>query len=297
MKIGFIGLGQMGSAMAANLVKAGHDVTVFNRSPEKRRALLELGAHEADSVADACHGQVIITMLADDTAAADVALAKHGIVETLAKGAIHLSMSTISVALSKRLSETHAHAGQRFVAAPVFGRPDAAAAAKLFIVAAGEPAAVEACKPLFDALGQKTFPISTEPTAANLVKLSGNFLLAAAIEALGEAIALVGKAGIDRGAYVDLLTSTIFPVPAYKIYGGLIAESRFHPAAFAAPLGFKDIRLALAAAENLRVPMPLGSLLHDRFLRLLAQGGDSLDWAAIGGLAAQDAGDAKTAKR
>jgi 3-hydroxyisobutyrate dehydrogenase-like beta-hydroxyacid dehydrogenase len=296
MKIGFIGLGQMGSAMAANLVKAGHDVTVFNRSPEKRRALLELGAHQADSVADACRGQVTITMLADDTAVADVALAKHGIVETLAKGAIHLSMSTISVALSKRLSETHAHAGQRFVAAPVFGRPDAAAAAKLFIVAAGEPAAVEACKPLFDALGQKTFAISTEPTAANLVKLSGNFLLAAAIEALGEAIALVGKAGIDRGAYVDLLTSTIFPVPAYKTYGGLIAESRFHPAAFAAPLGFKDIRLALAAAENLRVPMPLGSLLHDRFLRLLAQGGDSLDWAAIGGLAAQDAGDAKPAK-
>jgi 3-hydroxyisobutyrate dehydrogenase-like beta-hydroxyacid dehydrogenase len=297
MKIGFVGLGHMGSAMAANLVKAGHDVTVFNRSPEKRRALLELGAHEAESVADACHGQVIITMLADDTAVADVALAKYGIVETLAKGAIHLSMSTISVALSKRLSETHAHAGQRFVAAPVFGRPDAAAAAKLFIVAAGEPAAVEACKPLFDALGQTTFPISTEPAAANLVKLSGNFLLAAAIEALGEAIALVGKAGIDRRAYVDLLTSTIFPVPAYKIYGGLIAESRFQPAAFAAPLGFKDIRLAMAAAESLRVPMPLGSLLHDRFLRLLAQGGDSLDWAAIGGLAAQDAGDAQTAKR
>src|ERR1700730_1576704 len=290
MKTGFIGLGHMGSAMAANLVKAGHDVTVFNRSPEKRRALLELGAHEADSVADACHGQVIISMLADDTAVADVALAKYGIVETLAKGAIHLSMSTISVTLSKHLSETHAHAGQRFVAAPVFGRPDAAAAGKVFIVAAGEPAGVEACKPLFDALGQKTFPISTEPAAANLVKLSGNFLLAAAIEALGEAIALVGKAGIDRRAYVDLLTSTIFPVAAYKIYGGLIAESRFQPAAFAAPLGFKDIRLALAAAESLRVPMPLGSLLHDRFLRLLAQSGDSLDWAAIGGLAAQDAG-------
>jgi 3-hydroxyisobutyrate dehydrogenase-like beta-hydroxyacid dehydrogenase len=296
MKIGFIGLGRMGSAMAANLVKAGHDVTVFNRSPEKRRVLLELGAHEAGSVADACHGQVIVTMLADDTAVADVALAKYGIVENLAKGAIHVSMSTISVALSKHLSETHAHAGQGFVAAPVFGRPDAAAAAKLFIVTAGEPAAVETCKPLFDALGQKTFPISTEPAAANLVKLSGNFLLAAAIEALGEAIALVGKAGIDRRAYVDLLISTIFPVPAYKIYGGLIAESRFQPAAFAAPLGFKDIRLALAAAESLRVPMPLGSLLHDRFLRLLAQGGDSLDWAAIGGLAAQDAGDAQTAQ-
>jgi 3-hydroxyisobutyrate dehydrogenase-like beta-hydroxyacid dehydrogenase len=295
MKTGFIGLGHMGSAMAANLVKAGHDVTVFNRSPEKRRALLELGAHAAGSVAEACHGEVIITMLADDNAVADVALASHGIVETLAKGAIHLSMSTISVALSKRLSEAHARAGQRFVAAPVFGRPDAAAAAKLFIVAGGEAAAVETCKPLFDALGQKTVPISSEPAAANLVKLSGNFLLAAAIEALGEAIALVGKAGIDRRAYVDLLTSTIFPAPAYKTYGGLLAEGRFQPAAFAAPLGFKDIRLALEAAESLRVPMPLGSLLHDRFLRLLAQGGDNLDWAAIGGLAAQDAGDAQAA--
>jgi 3-hydroxyisobutyrate dehydrogenase-like beta-hydroxyacid dehydrogenase len=175
----------------------------------------------------------------------------------------------------------------------VFGRPDVAEAAKLFIVAAGDPTAVEACKPLFDALGQKTTPISTDPAAANLVKLSGNFLLGAAIEALGEAIALIGKAGIDRRAYVDLLTSTVFPAPVYRTYGGMIAADKFQPAGFAAPLGYKDIRLALAAAETLQVPMPLGSLLHDRFLRLLAQGGDRLDWAAIGGLAAQDARDPK----
>jgi 3-hydroxyisobutyrate dehydrogenase-like beta-hydroxyacid dehydrogenase len=297
MKTGFIGLGRMGSAMAANLVKAGQDVTVFNRSPEKRRALLELGAHEAARIADACHGEVVITMLADDTALAHVALADGGVVGSLRRGAIHVSMSTISVALSKELAQTHAGAGQRFVAAPVFGRPDMAAAAKLYIVAAGDPTAVEACKPLFDALGQKTFPISTEPAAANLVKLSGNFLQAAAIEALGEAIALVGKAGIDRRAFVDLLTSSLFTAGAYKIYGGLIAEGKYQPAAFAAPLGHKDIRLALEAAESLRVPMPLGSLLHDRFLRLLAQGGDTLDWAAIGGLARQDAGDAQSAKR
>jgi 3-hydroxyisobutyrate dehydrogenase-like beta-hydroxyacid dehydrogenase len=290
MKIGFIGLGHMGSAMAANLVSAGHDVTVFNRSAEKRRALLELGAHEAAGIADACRGEVVITMLADDTAAADVVLGDDGIVANLAKGAIHLSMSTISVALSKELAQAHAKAEQRFVAAPVFGRPDMAAAAKLFIIAAGDPAAVEACRPLFDALGQKMIPIGTEPSAANLVKLSGNFLLASAIEALGEAIALVGKAGVDRRAYVDLLTSTIFPAPPYKTYGGLIAENKFEPAAFRAPLGYKDIRLALAAAENLRVPMPLASLLRDRFLRLFAQGGDNLDWAAIGGLATQDAG-------
>ncbi len=290
MKIGFIGLGRMGSAMAANLVKAGHDVTVFNRSPEKRRALVELGAHEAARVADACRGDAVITMLADDTAVAQVALADDGIVGELRRGALHISMSTISVALSKKLAQAHAEAGQRFVAAPVFGRPDAAAAVKLFIVAAGDPTAVEASKPLFDALGQKTVPISAEPAAANLVKLSGNFLLAAAIEALGEAIALVGKAGVDRRTYVDLLTSTIFPAPAYKTYGGLIADGKFLPAAFTVPLGYKDVRLALAAAETLQVPMPLGSLLHDRFLRLLAQGGERLDWAAIGGLAAQDAG-------
>jgi 3-hydroxyisobutyrate dehydrogenase-like beta-hydroxyacid dehydrogenase len=290
MKIGFIGLGRMGAAMAANLVKAGHDVTVFNRSPGKLRPLVELGAHAAGTVADACRGELVVTMLADDTAVADVAFPSGGIVSVLPKGAIHLSMSTISVALSKKLTEAHARAAQQFVAAPVFGRPDAAAAAKLYIVAAGNPSAVNMCKPLLDVLGQKTFSIGVEPSSANLVKLSGNFLLAAAIEALGEAIALIGKADIDPHVFVDLLTSSLFNAPAYKTYGGLIAESRFEPAHFAAPLGFKDIKLALAAAESLRVPMPLGSLLHDRFLRLLAEGGERLDWAAIGGLAARDAG-------
>jgi 3-hydroxyisobutyrate dehydrogenase-like beta-hydroxyacid dehydrogenase len=290
MKTGFIGLGRMGSAMAANLAKAGHEVTVFNRSPERARSLLELGAHQATSIAGACQGETIITMLADDKAVADIALTGDGIVGKLRPGAIHISMSTISVALSKELARAHAEAGQRFVAAPVFGRPEMAAAAKLFIVAAGDPAAVGACQPLFSAMGQRTFPIGTDPSAANLVKLGGNFLLASAIEALGEAIALVGKAGIDRRAFVDLLTSTIFPGPVYQTYGGAIADFKFQPAGFAAPLGYKDIRLALAAAESLRVPMPLGSLLHDRFLRLLAQGGDDLDWAAIGGLATRDAG-------
>ena len=290
MNIGFIGLGRMGSAMAENLLNAGHDVTVFNRSPEKLRPLLELGAHQAGSIAGACRGEVVVTMLADDIAVSDVAFSNQGVISVLRKGAIHLSMSTISVALSKQLTREHARAGQQFVAAPVFGRPDAAAGAKLFIVAAGSPAAIKTCQPLLDVMGQKTFPIDTTPASANLVKLSGNFLMAAVIEALGEAIALVGKAGIDPQVYVNLLTSSIFNVPVYKTYGGLIAEGRFEPALFAAPLGFKDIRLALEAAENLRVPMPLGSLLRDRFLRLLAGGDEQLDWAAIGGLAARDAG-------
>jgi 3-hydroxyisobutyrate dehydrogenase-like beta-hydroxyacid dehydrogenase len=290
MKIGFIGLGQMGSAMAANLLKAGHKVTVFNRRPDRRAPLVALGAHEASLVADASRAEVVITMLADDTAVEDVVFAKYGLLANLPKNAIHISMSTISVALSNRLALAHSQAGQRYVAAPVFGRPDAAAAAKLFIVAAGESAAIDACMPVFDSLGQKTSRIGAEPSAANLVKLSGNFLMAAAIEALGEAVALIAKAGIDRKAYVDLLTSTIFTATPYRIYGSLIAEGSFEPAAFAAPLGFKDILLGLDAAETLRVPMPLASLLRDRFLRLFAQGGNNLDWSAIGGLAAQDAG-------
>jgi 3-hydroxyisobutyrate dehydrogenase-like beta-hydroxyacid dehydrogenase len=279
--------------MAANLVSAGHDVTIFNRSPGRGDLLVELGAREATNLAEACSGSAaVISMLADDAAASSIALEQGGIIEHLPKGSIHVSMSTISVALSKALAQAHAKAGQRYVAAPVFGRPDMAAAAKLFIVAAGDPAAIDECQPLFGAMGQKTTSMGTEPSAANLVKLSGNFLLASAIEALGEAVALIGKAGIDPRAYVEFISSTVFNIPAYRIYGGLIAQGEFEPAGFAAPLGYKDIRLALAAAESLRVPMPLGSLLHDRFLRLLAQGGERLDWSAIGGLASQDAGNA-----
>jgi 3-hydroxyisobutyrate dehydrogenase-like beta-hydroxyacid dehydrogenase len=290
VKLGFIGLGHMGSKMATNLVRAGHDVSVFNRSPGRSASLVELGARQADDLAEACGGSAVISMLADDEAATGIVLDRGGIVDHLPKGAIHVSMSTISVALSKRLALAHEKAGQRYVAAPVFGRPDMAAAAKLFIVAAGDPVAIDECQPLFRAMGQKTTPIGAEPSAANLVKLSGNFLLASVIEALGEAVALVGKAGIDTRAYVEFLTSTLFTAPPYKTYGTLIAEAKFEPAGFAAPLGYKDIRLALAAAESLRVPMPLGSLLHDRFLRLLAHGGEHLDWSAIGGLASEDAG-------
>jgi 3-hydroxyisobutyrate dehydrogenase-like beta-hydroxyacid dehydrogenase len=290
MKVGFIGLGHMGSAMAMNLVKAGHEVTVYNRSAAKAESLVKLGARKAASVAEACGGEAIITMLANDEAVSDTVWGSDRLLTTLSKGAIHVSMSTISVALSRRLADAHAKAGQRYLAAPVFGRPEAAAAAKLFIVPAGDSKAIAACQPLFDAMGQKTLPMGAEPAAASLIKLSGNFLIAAMIESLGEAIALVGKAGIDRKAYVELLTSTMFPAPAYKIYGNLIAENRFEPAAFAAPLGHKDIRLAMAAAEELRVPMPIASLLNDRFLRLLANGGEKLDWAAVGGLATADAG-------
>jgi 3-hydroxyisobutyrate dehydrogenase-like beta-hydroxyacid dehydrogenase len=290
MRVGFIGLGQMGIGMVASLLKAGHEVTVYNRTPSKVQGLVEQGARPAARVADACRGEAVVTMLADDSAVEGVVFSEKGVIGSLGKGAIHISMSTISVALAEGLTAAHAKAGQHFVAAPVFGRPEAAAAAKLFIVAAGAPDAVEACLPLFEAMGQKTFPIGNQPKAANLVKLSGNFLIASVIEGLGEAMALVGKAGVDQRQYLDLLTSTLFTAPVYRTYGGLIAEQRFEPPGFAASLGHKDIRLTLAAAETLRVPMPFAAVLHDRFLTLLAHGGEALDWSAIGQLAAKDAG-------
>ena len=216
MKVGFIGLGQMGSGMAANLLRAGHEVTVYNRTAGKMRPLVEQGAHSAARAADACRGDAVITMLADDGAVESVVFGEEGVIKSLGRGAIHVSMSTISVALSERLAAAHAEAGRRFVAAPVFGRPEAAAAGNLFIVAAGAPDAVDACTPLFEALGQKTFTFGSNPRDANLVKLSGNFLIASAIEALGEAMALVGKAGVDLHQFLDLLTSTLFTAPVYK---------------------------------------------------------------------------------
>ena len=290
MKVGFIGLGRMGAAMASNLLKAGHEVTVYNRTPGKAEALSALGATIAPRIADACHGEAVITMLANDEAVHSVVFDAGGLLASAGGGTLHISMSTISVGLSAQLAAAHAAAGQRFIAAPVFGRPEAATAAQLFIVAAGVRAVVEGCGALFSAMGQRVFYLGAEPSAANLVKLSGNFLIASVIESLGEALALIGKAGIDQRTYLDLLTATLFNVPLYKIYGGLIVERKFEPAGFAAPLGLKDIRLTMAAAEQLRVPMPLASLLRDRFLALLAQGGDSLDWSAIARLSAQDAG-------
>lgn len=290
MNVGFIGLGRMGTGMVARLLKAGHQVSVYNRTPSKVAQLVALGAKAAASVPEACQGDAVITMLANDEAVQSVVGNKGGIIESLRRGSIHISSSTISVALAQRLSEEHAKAGQRFIAAPVFGRPEAAAAGQLFVIAAGERGAISTATPLFDAIGRRTFVVSETPQAANLLKLSGNFLLASVIESLGEALALVEKGGIDPHQYLEVLTSTLFDVPVYKTYGRLIAEGSFEPAGFAAPLGYKDIRLALEAAESLRVPMPLASLLRDRFLSLLARGGEGLDWSAIGRLPAKDAG-------
>jgi 3-hydroxyisobutyrate dehydrogenase-like beta-hydroxyacid dehydrogenase len=292
MQVGFIGLGHMGAGMAANLLKAGHQVTVYNRTPAKAAALVRGGAKQAATIADSCRGDAVFTMLANDAVVEAMAFGEGGILDSLAAGAIHISSSTISVSLAERLTAAHASAGQGFVAAPVMGRPEVAAAGDLYVLAAGQKAALQTTAPLLDAVGQKTFIVSETPKAAYLAKLSGNFLIGSVIEALGEAIALVGKGGLDARQYVEMLTSTLFGAPIYKTYGTLLAEGKFEPAGFAAPLGHKDIRLVLAAAEDLRVPMPIASLLHDRFLALLANGGDRLDWSAIGALAARDAGTA-----
>jgi 3-hydroxyisobutyrate dehydrogenase-like beta-hydroxyacid dehydrogenase len=290
LKIGFIGLGQMGFGMAGSLLKAGHDVSVYNRTPGKTEPLTELGAHAQTTVAKACTGEAVFTMLANDEALEDVVFGSGGILASLGKGGTHISSSTISVALSERLAAAHRDAGQHYLAAPVFGRPEAAANAKLFVVVGGAPDIIESCAPLFAAIGQKTFRMSERPEAANLVKLSGNFLIASVIESLGEALALVGKGGLDPRQYLDMLTSTLFDAPVYKTYGRLIVDEKFEPAGFAALLGQKDIRLTLAAADTLRVPLPLANLLRDRFLTLLAGGGENLDWSAIGRLPARDSG-------
>jgi 3-hydroxyisobutyrate dehydrogenase-like beta-hydroxyacid dehydrogenase len=290
MRIGFIGLGNMGSGMAGNLLAAGHEVIAYNRSPDKVDALAARGAVPARSVAEACAADIVFTMLANDEAVEAVTFGDGGILASLSSAAIHVSSSTISVALCERLTAAHADGGQGLVAAPVFGRPDAAEAAKLFVVVAGQAPYVEKVSPALDVIGQRTFVVSDDPKAASLIKISGNFLIAAVVETLGEAIALVAKAGVDKHDYLEILTSTLFAAPVYKTYGGLIVDERFQPPGFAVPLGQKDVRLVLAAAEELNVPLPIASLLRDRFLTLIANGGADLDWSALGALAAWEAG-------
>ena len=290
MEVGFIGLGNMGAPMARNLLKAGHRVTVYNRSRSKTETLAREGAKVADRVTDACRGDVLITMLSDDAAVEAVIFGDGAALSALPHNAIHVSMSTISVALSDRLADVHGRAGQGYAAAPVFGRPEAAATAKLFIIAAGTDATLRRCQPLFDAMGQQTFVIGAEPSDANIVKLTGNFLIASVLESLGEALALVRKAGIDPHRYLDILTSTLFSAPVYRTYGAIIAEQQNPANGFKMSLGLKDMRLALAAADARVVPMPVASLVRDHFVEAVAQGEGDADWSGLARIAARRAG-------
>jgi 3-hydroxyisobutyrate dehydrogenase-like beta-hydroxyacid dehydrogenase len=291
MDIGFIGLGQMGAAIAANLLKSGHQVAVWNRSERKARSLVEAGAVLADHPRTAAAGKsVVFSMLADDAALDSVVAGENGLAAGLAKGALHISMSTISVATAERQTVAHHARGQRFLSAPVFGRPEAAAAGKLYIVAAGEPADLRLAAPLFEAIGQRVFPVGEQPSAANLVKLCGNFMILSAIESLAEAMTLAEKGGVPRAQLLEVMTGSLFDAPVFRNYGKALVDGRFKPAGFAAPLGLKDMRLAGQSADALRVPMPLLGVLRDHLLQTIAVEGEDIDWSGIGLTIAKNGG-------
>ena len=289
--IGFIGLGNMGRAMADNLLQSGYRLHVYNRTPEKAASLLVQGAklmsHPSATVEP---GGIVLTMLADDQAVESIVLGKEGILERLGPDGIHISMSTVSPATARRLAKLHDKYRTAYLAAPVFGRPEAAAARKLWICLSGPRAAKDRVRPILSALGQGIFDFGEEPGAANVVKLTGNFLLASAIEALAEAMTLAEKNGIDRMKLAAMLGQTLFACPAYQIYGNAIAQEHYRPAGFTVSLGLKDINLVLQTAAAATVPMPLASLLHDRFLAMVAQGRADLDWASVASDVAANAG-------
>jgi 3-hydroxyisobutyrate dehydrogenase-like beta-hydroxyacid dehydrogenase len=288
MKVGFIGLGAMGSAMASNLIKAGHEVTVWNRSPGPTEPLASLGAKVVRSADRAVLGDVLFSMLANDQAVRDVFIT-GGLLDAMDKGIVHVNHATISVALAKELAEEHAKRGVDYVAAPVFGRPDVAAAGKLNIVAAGRPGLIERVRPLLEAMGSRIWPLGDAPERANVVKIAGNFMLGAAIESMAEASALTRGHGVSAADFLEVMTSTLFASPAFQGYGKLIAEQRYTPAGFALPLGYKDIGLALSAGDAARVPLPLAGLLRDSLLEALSAGDEDVDWSIMAQVAARRA--------
>jgi 3-hydroxyisobutyrate dehydrogenase-like beta-hydroxyacid dehydrogenase len=293
-EIGFVGLGHMGTAMAANLAAAGRRVIAFVRRPEQMGKLVALGLKPTTDITKLFDCEVVISMLPDDDVVRDVVFGRanlgiDGLALGLMPGAIHLSMSTISTATASQLASEHARHGQGYVAAPVFGNPDAAKARQLFIVAAGALVDAERSRPLLDHLGQQTFVIGTDPGQANLVKLLGNMMTATALEVLGEAVAMVRKRGYEPKAFIDILTSTMFGGRVHKVYGDKIVAQRYAPG-FVMPLALKDVRLALAEAENASVPMPSVSVVRDRLITGIARGYGDLDWTALGLIAAEEAG-------
>ncbi|HKV06202.1 MAG TPA: NAD(P)-dependent oxidoreductase [Candidatus Acidoferrales bacterium] len=291
MKVGFVGLGKMGSVMARNLIKAGHKLAVYNKTRSRAEELQPLGATVARTPGEAASGaEALITMVADDRSVEDVIFGHGNVIESLPVGSVHISMSTMGVALSHRLVGAHRERNQHYIAAPVFGRPDVAAAGKLSIVAAGPAEQIARCQSLFDAMGQKTFVVGDDAAAANVVKVAGNFLITTVIESLAEAVALIRKSGVDPAKFLEVLTGSLFAAPIYRTYGGMIAADSFEPVGFRMPLGLKDNRLVLAAAEEASVPMPIASLVRDRMLAAIAQGMGEADWAAIARISFREAG-------
>ena len=293
-EIGVVGLGHMGTAMAVNLAAAGHRVMAYVRRREKLDELVALGLAPTLDLVDLLDCEVVISMLPDDAAVRDVVLGRptlgiKGLATGLKPGAIHLSMSTISSSTASDLASEHARHGQGYVAAPVFGNPDAARARQLFVVAAGAAADVERCRPILDSLGQKTFVVGTDPGHANLIKLLGNMVTATAIEMLAEVVAVLLRRGHDPKSFIDILTSTMFGGRAHKIYSDKIVRQSYAPG-FALPLVLKDVRLALAEAEKAGAPMPSVSVVRDRLITGISRGYGDLDWTALGLIAVEEAG-------
>jgi len=290
-EIGFIGLGAMGTPMAVNLTAAGYKLRVYSRTASKADALVATGAIRVERPGDAAQtGGVAITMLADDAALEQVTLGAGGLAERLGTGGIHISMSTVAPATTRRLAEHHAACGNSIIAAPVFGRPDAAKAKRLWVLASGPATQKAAIRPLLEAMGQAIFDFGEEPGAANVAKLVGNFLIAANLEAMSEAFAMAEKQGVERAAVADMLAKTLFACPIYQGYGKAIAEKRFTPVGFRMPLGLKDVELALKTAAEVTMGLPIASLVRDRFLASLAKGRGEMDWSAIALSVLDDAG-------
>jgi len=290
MKIAFIGLGNMGGPMARLVLLAGFDVIVYNRTAAKAEPLREMGAKVAVTPGEAAaRADIMVTMLADEAALRDILDGRDGAVAHLPRGALHIGMSTVSVAFSAQLAKRHAELGQAYLAAPVFGRPDAAAAKKLWVLAAGRADDIKRARPVLESMGQGVLEVGDDPAQANTMKLAGNYMIAGMLQSLGESFALVRKAGMPAAQFLDIVNK-VFKSPVYENYGGQIAAERFSPPGFKMRLGLKDMRLVLAAADASETPMPLASLLHDRMLSAAARGMGDLDWSALGRLAAQDAG-------
>jgi 3-hydroxyisobutyrate dehydrogenase-like beta-hydroxyacid dehydrogenase len=289
MDIGFIGLGQMGAGIAGNLLKHGHRLKVWNRSPEPVKRLEAEGAVGAVSAGAAFDAEVTFSMLANDEAIEEVII-KSGALDHARNGVVHANLATVSVALAKRLAELHQARGLGYVATPVLGRPDVAAAGQLNALCAGAASAVERVKPLLGAFAKTVWPLGDDPARANAVKLACNFALASMIETLGEAAALASAYGVEPGDLFAVMTNTLFAAPAYKTYAEIIADARFSPAGFALPLGFKDVRLALQAAEAQATPLPIASLLRDQFIAAIAHGDADKDWSVLAAGAFRNSG-------
>jgi 3-hydroxyisobutyrate dehydrogenase-like beta-hydroxyacid dehydrogenase len=288
--IGVVGLGHMGEAFARNLMKGGFRVVAFDRNAARVEALRSAGAEGAASLQDLADCDAFVTSLPDDAALESVALGPAGLIGVMGRGALHVSMSTVSPGLSRRLAAEHARVGQSFVAAPVLGNPDLARDGALFVLAAGAPNAVDKASPLLARFGERVFVVGEDPAAANLLKLAGNVLIATTLTSLGEVLALLRKCGLDERAAFEVLTNSLFDSRVHRVYGGKIVDRRFLPAGMTIPLALKDLRLALAEAEREAVPMASASLVHDRLIAMMARGLEALDWSALGLLAANDAG-------